>query len=572
MLFNIVADMLAILIARAKEDGQVDGLIPHLVDGGISILQYADDTIIFMDHNLEKDLNMKLVLCIFEQLSGLKINFHKSEILCFGKAKEVEDQYRDLFGCEAGSLPFRYLGIPIHYRKLTNGEWKSVEDRFEKKLSCWIGKLLSYGDRLVLINSVLTSLPMFMLSFFEIPKGVCKRLDFFRSRFFWQFDNHKRKYRLTKWSIICRPKDQGGLGVEVLELKNKCLLSKWLFKLLNEEGVWQELIQNKYLHSKTLSQVKAKPNDSPFWKGLLKVKDDFFSKGSFELGNGLDTRFWEDCWLGDRPLAEQYPSLYRIVQHKDVLVANVLQGSHLNIAFRRNLDEYKWTRWMHLVGRLIEVNLTDTKDNFVWNLMTSKEFTVKSMYLDYMTGHTRYLRKYIWKIKVPLKIRIFMWFLHRKVILTKDNLARRNWQGPKTCCFCDQDETIQHLFFQCPFAKVIWRIVHMAFGVSAPKNITNIFGNWLQGVDKRVKSQLRVGISALLWAMWHVRNDLTFNKTKNVSFLQVIALATHWTRSWLCLQPVAQRQDMDFGCNRLETVARDLFSRCGWQLDRRLTC
>lgn len=79
--------MLAILIARAKEDGQVSGLIPHLVDGGVSILQYADDTILFMEHNLEKALNMKLVLCIFEQLSGLKINFHKSEIFCFGKAK-----------------------------------------------------------------------------------------------------------------------------------------------------------------------------------------------------------------------------------------------------------------------------------------------------------------------------------------------------------------------------------------------------------------------------------------------------------------------------------------------------
>ena len=65
ILFNLVADMLAILIARAKEDGQVDGLIPHLVEGGVSILQYADDTIIFMDHNLEKALNMKLILCIF---------------------------------------------------------------------------------------------------------------------------------------------------------------------------------------------------------------------------------------------------------------------------------------------------------------------------------------------------------------------------------------------------------------------------------------------------------------------------------------------------------------------------
>jgi hypothetical protein len=53
-----------------------------------------------------------------------------------------------------------------------------VEDRFESKLSSWIGKLLSYGDRLILINSVLTSLPMFMLSFLEIPIGVRKRLDF----------------------------------------------------------------------------------------------------------------------------------------------------------------------------------------------------------------------------------------------------------------------------------------------------------------------------------------------------------------------------------------------------------
>jgi hypothetical protein len=176
--------MLAILIARAKADGQVDGLIPHLVDGGISILQYADDTIIFMEHNLEKTLNMKLILCIFEELSGLKINFHKSEVFCFGNAKEFETDYITLFGCEAGSFPVRYLGIAIHHRKLKNSEWKAIEDRFERKFTSWVGKLLSYGDRLVLINSVLTSLPMFMLSFFEIPKGVRKRLDFFRSRFF----------------------------------------------------------------------------------------------------------------------------------------------------------------------------------------------------------------------------------------------------------------------------------------------------------------------------------------------------------------------------------------------------
>ena len=90
ILFNIVVDMLAILINRAKDEGQVSGVAPHFVDGGLSILQYADDTIFFMDHNIEKATNMKMLLCAFEQLSSLKINFHKSEIFYFGQAKEME--------------------------------------------------------------------------------------------------------------------------------------------------------------------------------------------------------------------------------------------------------------------------------------------------------------------------------------------------------------------------------------------------------------------------------------------------------------------------------------------------
>jgi hypothetical protein len=152
---------------------------------------------------------MKLILCIFEQLSELKINFHKSEVFCFGKAKEVQDQYKQFFGCLSGFLPIKYLGILIHFRRLKNVEWKPIEDHFEHKLSSWIGKLLSYGDRFILINSVLSSLPMFLLSFLEIPKGVKKRLDFFRLRFFWQSDGHKKKYRLSKWNIIYRPKTKG---------------------------------------------------------------------------------------------------------------------------------------------------------------------------------------------------------------------------------------------------------------------------------------------------------------------------------------------------------------------------
>jgi hypothetical protein len=176
ILFNIVTDVLAILIKRAKEDGQINRIIPHLVDDGLSILQYADDTIIFLDHDFEQAKNMKLLLTVFEELSGLKINFHKSEIFCYGGAKEFEDDYMELFGCNAGEYPFRYLGIPMHHRQLLNSEWRQIEERFEKRLSCWKAKHLSYGGRLTLINSMLSSLPMFMMSILEILNGVLEKI------------------------------------------------------------------------------------------------------------------------------------------------------------------------------------------------------------------------------------------------------------------------------------------------------------------------------------------------------------------------------------------------------------
>ena len=120
ILFNIVADMLTLFINRAKAEDQLSGVVPHLIEGGLSILQYVDDTILFLDHNLEQAQNMKNILCAFEQLSGLKINFHKSKIFCFGQAKNCENQYMELFRCNPGTFPIKYLGIPIHYRRLSN--------------------------------------------------------------------------------------------------------------------------------------------------------------------------------------------------------------------------------------------------------------------------------------------------------------------------------------------------------------------------------------------------------------------------------------------------------------------
>jgi len=85
------------------------------------------------------------------------------------------------------------------------------------------------------------------------------------------------------------------------------------------------------------------------------------------------------------------------------------------------------------------------------------------MYAHLLNGHTRFLRKYLWKLKIPLKIKVFMWFLNKKVLLTGDNLAKRNWNGSKKCCFCDAEEKVEHLFLSCPFNRLIGRIIYSTY-------------------------------------------------------------------------------------------------------------
>jgi hypothetical protein len=288
---------------------------------------------------------------------------------------------------------------------------------------------------------------------------------------------------------------------------------------MNEDGVWQELLQNKYLSQKTLSEVQAKPVDSPFWKSLMRVKDIFFSRGKFKVGNGSDTRYWEDVWLGETTLAHQYPSLYNIVQCKNVTVANVLTQAPLNMGFRHVLSGNRWTSWLCLCRRLMGIQLTNESDRFLWKLTNNGVFSVKSMYEDIMNEHTPFLRKFIWKIKIPLKIKVFMWFLSNKVLLTKDNLVKRKWKGCTKCVFCGEQETVEHLFIQCPFAKLIWRTIHFSYDLPPPTNVTNMFGNWLVGVDRQSKARILIGTSTLCWSIWRCRNDIVFNKKNKFHFL-----------------------------------------------------
>jgi hypothetical protein len=179
----------------------------------------------------------------------------------------------------------------------------------------------------------------------------------------------------------------------------------------------------------------------------MKVRESFLSLGHLRLNNGENIRFWEDKWLENFTLQQQYPSLYAITQWKNVSVASVFSSIPLNISFRRGLVGNNRTLWYRLVVKVAHIRLGNDQDIFSWGLHQSGIFSASSMYKVLITDSRVWFNTLLWKLKVPLRIKIFLWCLIPGVVLTKDNLIRRNWSGNKLYVFCTQSESIQHLFF-----------------------------------------------------------------------------------------------------------------------------
>jgi hypothetical protein len=280
------------------------------------------------------------------------------------------------------------------------------------------------------------------------------------------------------------------------------------------------MLRRKYLKGKTLSQVEKRKGDSHFWAGLMEVKNLVLDRGRFQVTDGSQTRFWEDLWLGREPFSAKYPALYNLVKKKNLSVAQVLSTTPLNISFRRALVGVNRDNWFNLVGSFLEVNLSNPRDTFHWT--SSKKFSVKDLYDNLILRSGTSVECGAWKAKIPLKIKIFLWYLKNGVVLTKDNLVKRKWKGCTKCCFCNVSESIQHLFFACPLAKLLWGIVSLTFGMRRPGCVEHLFGPWLRSFSKKQRNLVLIGVAALCWAIWISRNDIVFHKSHFISILQVM--------------------------------------------------
>jgi hypothetical protein len=137
LLFNLVVDALATMLDRTKLTGLVKGLVPNLVEGGLTHLQYVDDTVIFLEAEEEYVVNLKFILYCFENISGLKINFHKSEVIVVGTSKEEGARIANCLNCKERELPMKYLGIPITIDKLYIADLMYVGLKVENRLPAW---------------------------------------------------------------------------------------------------------------------------------------------------------------------------------------------------------------------------------------------------------------------------------------------------------------------------------------------------------------------------------------------------------------------------------------------------
>ncbi|KEH26485.1 hypothetical protein MTR_6g461940 [Medicago truncatula] len=140
----------------------------------VSHLQFADDTLLIGNKSWANVRALRAGLVLFEAMSGLKVNFHKSSLVGVNINASWLSEAASVLGCKVGKIPFLYLGLPIRGNPRRLLFWEPIVNCIKSRLSGWHSRYLSFGGRLILLKSVLTALPVYALSFFKAPSGeVC---------------------------------------------------------------------------------------------------------------------------------------------------------------------------------------------------------------------------------------------------------------------------------------------------------------------------------------------------------------------------------------------------------------
>ena len=221
----MVVDALAAILDKAKAAGHILGIIPHLVEGGdVSLLQYADDTILVLPACPQQALVLKNILTYYATSVGLKINFHKSTIIPINCAADRCEQLVRIFGCVIGKMPFTYLGLPMTIRKQTTSQFQRLVDRVRSCLPHWKAAMMPKSGRALLISFVLCAIPVYSMLARDVPPKMGATVAKICRGLLWCGKNEAPGGKcVVAWEAVCTPRWAGGLGIPNLRWMNKAL-------------------------------------------------------------------------------------------------------------------------------------------------------------------------------------------------------------------------------------------------------------------------------------------------------------------------------------------------------------
>jgi hypothetical protein len=247
-LFLFVADALSTLFQREVNNGNFVPLKVCRRAPGVSHLLFADDSLLFFKANAEQANREKDILEIYAASTGQLINPNKCSIM-FGRAcpQETRDEIKAALLLTQETFESKYLGLPTPEGRMSSGKFQSLQNRLAKCLVEWDDTNKSQAAKEVLIKAIAQAIPVYVMSVFKLPLGLCDELTKMICRYWWGAQNGKRKTHWVPWDIMLRPKDYGGMGFRDMRLFNQALLARQAWRLIQfPDTLCAQILKAKY--------------------------------------------------------------------------------------------------------------------------------------------------------------------------------------------------------------------------------------------------------------------------------------------------------------------------------------
>ncbi|CAB4268750.1 unnamed protein product [Prunus armeniaca] len=523
-LFLLCAEAFSGLIVQAEQNGTLHGVSLCRGAPTVSHLFFADDSFLFLKASQSGCAQLKQILQCYEQVSGQKINLDKS---CVSFSRNVADEDQELFATTLRvrrvAQHDRYLGLPTHIGRSRGQCFNYLKDCIWKKIQGWKAKLLSFAGKEVLLKVVAQALPIYMMSCFLIPKFLCEEIQQMMASYWWGAQEGRRKIHWLSWKNLCRPKHEGGLGFRNLYAFNLALVAKQVWRLAhNPHSLVARLLKARYYRDCSILEATLGNSPSYVWRSLCQAKVVLERGSRWRIGDGQTVRIWEDRWL---PTPVSFKVLSTpVTEHGNTCVSFLIDP--VTLQWKTDILGAWFSAEEAAIIHKIPLSFRQPPDTLIWHFERHGHYSVKSGYevaRQYLlqlggdvvqtngtaNGITAPVWRKIWEVRVPPKVRLFLWRAMLNILPTKVNLKRRGVAELGGCVFCGEEETGFHVFVQCPMAEAVWH--HCSCWGSLQRVVAVDLTAWFQDVALTLSAPELEQVMICMWALWNERNQVVWN-------------------------------------------------------------